>query len=407
MRSNYKPLGNYIREINIRNTDLLVSKLVGVSMEKKFISSVANLVDTDMSVYKILKKGQFACKLMSVGRDEQLPVDLYKDDEDAIVSSAYYVFEPIDTKIILPEYLFMWLCRSENDRYIGYISGGDVRGGISWDTFCEIPINVPHIDKQREIVKEYNVLVDRINLNNQLIQKLEETARVIYRRWFVDFEFPDENGKPYKSNGGEIEFNEELEKDIPKGWEIKCISKLTDCVLGGTPSRDKNEYWNGNINWINSGEVNKIRITKPSEKITEIGLKKSATKIMPIKTTVLAITGATLGQVSILEIDTCANQSVIGILENNNFPYEYIFPAITDSIKELLRSQTGGAQPHINKNDVETLKVIFPIKNQDILKDYKKVIKPIYDQIAKKCFELDLLSDLQNLLLSKLAITSN
>ena len=112
MRSNYRKLGEYIREINNRNTKLNISKLIGVSMEKTFIQSVANVIGTDMSVYKILKKGQFACKLMSVGRDQKLPVDLYKEEEDAIVSSAYYVFETIDENILMSEFLFMWLCRS-------------------------------------------------------------------------------------------------------------------------------------------------------------------------------------------------------------------------------------------------------------------------------------------------------
>jgi type I restriction enzyme S subunit len=124
MLSNYKRLGDYIQEVNIRNTDLKIDKLIGVSMEKKFISSVANIVGTDMSVYKVIKKKQLACKLMSVGRDEKLPVDLYLDDEPAIISSAYYVFEPKSEEVLLPEYLKMWLFRTETDRYVGYISGG-------------------------------------------------------------------------------------------------------------------------------------------------------------------------------------------------------------------------------------------------------------------------------------------
>ena len=169
MRLSYNPLGKYIQEINVRNSDLAIKNLLGVSMEKTFIPSVANLNGVDLSVYKILKKDQLACKLMSVGRDEKLPVDLYKDENPSIVSSAYYVFEPKDKKELLPEYLMMWLCRPENARYIGFISGGDVRGGISWETFCSLPIKVPKIDKQREIVKEYNVIQNRIALNQQPI----------------------------------------------------------------------------------------------------------------------------------------------------------------------------------------------------------------------------------------------
>lgn len=223
MRSNYNKLWEYIREVNIRNKDLNINNLIWVSMEKRFISSVANMVDVDISVYKIIEKWQFACKLMSVWRDEKLPVDLYRSDKKAIVSSAYYVFEIIDKNILLDDYLLMWLSRPENDRYIGYISGWDVRWWISWETFCDIPIKVPDITKQQEIIDEYNTIKDRITLNNSLIEKLEETAQAVYREWFVDFEFPDENGNPYKSSGWEIEFCEELEKEVPKGWKYESL----------------------------------------------------------------------------------------------------------------------------------------------------------------------------------------
>lgn len=205
MRLNYSPLGKYIREVNVRNSDLAVTNLLGVSMEKKFIPSVANINGVDLSVYKILRKDQLACKLMSVGRDEKLPVDLYKEENSAIVSSAYYVFESKDKEVLSPEYLMMWLCRPENDRYIGFISGGDVRGGISWETFCNIPIRVPSIEKQREIVKEYNTIQDRIKLNEQMIQKLEETAQAIYKEWFVE--------------GIDVE-------NLPEGWRGESLSEL-------------------------------------------------------------------------------------------------------------------------------------------------------------------------------------
>jgi len=205
MKSNYSELGKYIQEVNVRNSNLTITKLLGVSMEKTFIPSVANLNGVDLSIYKVLRKDQLACRLMSVGRDEKLPVDLYKDENPAIVSSAYYVFEPKNKEELLPEYLMMWLCRPENDRYIGFISGGDVRGGISWGTFCSLPIKVPHPDKQREIVKEYNTIQNRIKLNEQLIQKQEETAQAIYREWFVE--------------GINLE-------NLPEGWRVGNVADL-------------------------------------------------------------------------------------------------------------------------------------------------------------------------------------
>ncbi len=140
-----------------------------------------------------------------------------------MISQAYDVFEIIKQDELHPEYLMMWFRRPEFDRYARYMSHGSVREMFSWEEMCNVELPVPHIDKQREIVKEYNTIVNRINLNNQLIQKLEETAQAIYRRWFVDFEFPDENGNPYKSSGGEMVFNEELQKEVPKGWKDGTI----------------------------------------------------------------------------------------------------------------------------------------------------------------------------------------
>ena len=211
MQSNYKRLGDYIKEVSIKNTDLKVNNLIGVSIDKKFIRSVANTIGVDMSTYKIIQKSQLACKLMSVGRDEKLPVDLYVEEEPSLVSSAYYVFEPIDSNVLMPEYLKMWLFRSETDRFVGYVSGGDVRGGISWDTFCDIPIKVPAIEKQQEIVNEYHTIQKRINLNYQLIAKLEETAQTIYKQWFVE--------------GIDLQ-------NLPVGWKTKVLSEIAS-IKGG------------------------------------------------------------------------------------------------------------------------------------------------------------------------------
>ena len=209
---------------------------------------------------------------------------------------------------------------------------------------------------------------------------LEQQAQAIFKSWFVDFE-------PF---GGEL----------PSGWKQTKLGSSCNCVLGGTPSRNKSEYWNGSIPWINSGEVNNFRIIKPSETITKLGLEKSATKLLPAKTTVLAITGATLGQVSLLEIDACANQSVVGIVPNDDMPYEYIYPLIKQSIAELISHQTGGAQQHINKQNVENLDIIIP--PYDDLMKYQSTVCHLYKMIANNCFENERLVNIRDRLLPKL-----
>lgn len=122
--------------------------------------------------------------------------------------------------------------------------------------------------------------------------------------------------------------------------------------------------------------------------------------MLPAKTIVLAITGATLGQVSILEIDSCANQSVVGIVPNDRLPYEFIYPFINSTIKELVSHQTGGAQQHINKQNIEGLSLLFP--TQEVIQKFRSIVAPIYETIANNCFENKRLNALRDVLLPKL-----
>lgn len=159
-------------------------------------------------------------------------------------------------------------------------------------------------------------------------------------------------------------------------WKEKReLGKVFTCILGGTPSTKNVEYWDGDIPWINSGEVNNLRISSPTKYITKLGLEKSATKLLPTGTTVIAITGATLGQVSLLEIDSCTNQSVIGILENEQYKKDYIYPLMNKIIQELMLKQTGGAQQHINKNDVQSFVIKLP--NNEQYKKYTNIVLPL------------------------------
>ena len=260
---------------------------------------------------------------------------------------------------------------------------------INKSTFANYEIEIPNIKEQKRIGKILSSLDDKIELNRRINDNLEQQAQALFKSWFVDFD-PFKDGKFVESELGRI----------PKGWRVERLGSVCKCLLGGTPSRNKEEYWNGKIAWINSGEINEFRITKPSEYITQEGLKKSATKLLPKKTTVLAITGATLGQVSLLEIDSCANQSVIGLLENEDIFHEYIYPLIKNRIDDLCSHMTGGAQQHINKNNVEQLEILVPPKK--ILVEYKQIATPIYSLISNICFESQKISKLRDSLLPRL-----
>jgi type I restriction enzyme S subunit len=225
MRSNYKPLGKYIREVKKRNLDLKVTELLGLSTKKEFRPSISNIIGTDLATYRIIGYNNFVYMPVT-DTWKGLAVALYREKELKIVSQIYKVFEIIDENELDPEYLMMWFRRPEIDRYARFMSHGSAREIFDWEEMCNTLLPVPNINKQREIVKEYNIIQNRITLNQQLIHKLEETAHAIYKQWFVQFDFPDENGKPYKSNDGEMVWNKELEKEIPNGWEVKAISEI-------------------------------------------------------------------------------------------------------------------------------------------------------------------------------------
>ena len=177
-------LGDYIREVNVRNRELKVTEPMGINIDKHFMPSVANVIGTDLSNYKVIRREQFACSLMQVSRDGRMPVAMFEEDE-AIMSPAYPMFEVADKSKLLPQYLMMWFSRKEFDREASYYAVGGVRGSLEWGDFCNMQFPVPSIERQREIVSEYETLTRRIRLNNQMIEKLEATAQALYHKTFV------------------------------------------------------------------------------------------------------------------------------------------------------------------------------------------------------------------------------
>ena len=288
-----------------------------------------------------------------------------------------------------PYFLYSYFRGDYFRQQLNNYSGGSSQPTIPMSAIRQLTVPVPSLIEQKAIAATLSCLDDKIELNSRMNKNLEEMAQAIFKRWFVDFE-------PFQDS----EFEDSELGMIPKGWRVEKLGDVCKCILGGTPSRKNQEYWNGNIPWINSGKVNEFRIIEASEYITDKGLAKSATTLLPIKTTVLAITGATLGQVSLLEISSCANQSVVGILENELLPYEFIYPMICNQIKEIINHQTGGAQQHINKGNVEGEKFILP--SQKAISKYKALVSGIYQIIAKNCFENKKLQETRDLLLPKL-----
>ena len=164
MKLNYEPLSKHIQLVDYRNSGEVTSTVLGISIDKEFMPSDANVIGTDLSRYKLISKGLFACNPMHVGRDERLPIALYEKDIPAIVSPAYFMFEIIDRDVLNEEYLMMWFRRPEFDRECWFMTDGSVRGGITWDDLCRIKLPVPSYERQCEIVESYRAISDRIAL---------------------------------------------------------------------------------------------------------------------------------------------------------------------------------------------------------------------------------------------------
>ncbi len=374
MKSGYKRIGDYIQLVDERNRELSITTLLGLSIDKTFISSVANIIGSDMANYKILRKGQFACSLMQVRRDKKIPVALLRDYDEAIISQAYPVFEIIDQEQLLPEYLMMWMSRSEFDRHACFLAVGGVRGSLEWEDFCDMKLPVPSPEKQREIVREYNIIVDRIKLNEQLNQNLEDTAQAIYKHWFVDFEFPisaeyaasigkpELEDKPYKSSGGEMIFCQELEQKIPEGWgaiTLKCF--CSEMKSGATPSRGNPSYWSSrDIPWLKTGEVANCIIIDSEEYISHSGFNNSSAKIIPPNSVLIAMygDGKTKGQVGFLRIEASTNQACCALLCDKTSKAAFLYYHLRCNEKKIKSYAIGGAQENLSKTLLEQLPII-------------------------------------------------
>ncbi|MCF8369429.1 MAG: restriction endonuclease subunit S [Bacteroidales bacterium] len=390
MRSNYRRTGDFIRLVDERNSEEKFDLLLGINIDKYFMPSVANVVGTDLSRYKVVKPGQFACNRMHVGRDYRLPVALSELDHNFIVSPAYDVFEVTDQNELLPEYLMMWFSRAEFDRNAWFYTDADVRGGLSWSSFCDMTLPVPDPEIQKEIVNEYKTIVNRIKLNEKLNQKLEETAQVIYKEWFVDFEFPDENGKPYKSSGGKMVWNEELGKEIPEGWE-KCVLKdISNCLDYQRKPLSEVERKNFKGKFPYYGAMGIVDYVQ--EYIFD------GEYLLFSEDGVNVINDKGYPSVFLINEKFWVNNHAHILQGKNTFSTRLVYSLLKEvNVSDLV---TGAAQPKINQENMNSISLIKPKLN--VAHDFDKIINPIFEKIQRKTKEIKMLSELNDLLISKM-----
>jgi type I restriction enzyme S subunit len=261
--------------------------------------------------------------------------------------------------------------------YVRRIAVGATMPSINTTILSEIVIKLPPLPTQTAIAEILSSLDDKIELNNKINQELEALAQTLFKRWFIDFEFPNENGEPYKSSGGEMVESELGE--IPKGWEVKDIESLTNKMSsGGTPSTRRTDYYDGNIKWYSTKELKDGFLFESERMISVSGLENSSAKLFPPNTVVMAIYAApTVGRLGVLTEEASFNQAALGFVAKDDVGYEFIFLLLKHLRSDLNNLANGAAQQNLNVGIVKNYRVIYP--PHDLLKSFNSIISPMFN----------------------------
>lgn len=375
MKSNYKQLGQFIRQVDVRNSEGKEENLLGVSIQKKFIPSIANIVGTDLSNYKIVRTGQFAYGPVTSRNGEKISI-AYLDEEDCIISSSYTVFEVENKEELAPEYLMLWFSRPEFDRYARYKSHGSVREIFDWNELCMVELPVPDIEKQRKIVKAYKTITDRIALKQKINDNLEAQASAIYHSMF----------------------------DEQNEWSKGSVSDFGEVVGGATPSKDIDEYFCSNgIVWLTPKDLTstgKKFIYKGETDITEAAYHSCSTKLLP-KGSVLLSSRAPVGCVAIAMTGLCTNQGFKSVIPKSEFGTAFVYYFLKEN-RQLLESHSSGTTfMEISGNVLKAIPVSIP--PEELTKKFSSMCEPIFAYQEQIEAEIMQLLELQRTMVSQIS----
>lgn len=382
MKSNYKKLGDYIRQVDIRNKDLRVSRLLGVSISKSFIESIANTVGTDFTNYKIVCKKQFAYGPVTSRNGEKISIALLEEDE-CIISSSYIVFEIVNVEKLLPEYLMLWFSRPEFDRYARYKSHGSVREVMDWEEMCNVEIPVPAYEEQHRIVEAYKIVEERIKLKRKINDNLEAMALAIYKSFFVDFE-------PF----GFFQ---------PTSWKEVTIDDIAvEVICGKTPPTAKADNYGGSTPFITIPDMHGNVYTTSTERfLSEKGVATQANKTLP-ENSICVSCIASVGLICLTAEPSQTNQQINSIVCKKNVSPFYVYIKMT-TLTEYLKQLGAGGSTTLNVN--KTLFGQIPILLPDgaTMSDFHYKVKPLFSAIRENQYEIQYLKNLKFLFLTRIS----
>ena len=388
MKEGYRFLGEYIRQVDIRNKEGKKENLLGVSVQKQFIQSIANTVGTDFTKYKVVKKGQFTYIPDTSRRGDKIAIALLEDYEEGLVSNVYTVFEVIDTEKLLPEYLMLWFSRPEFDRYARFKSHGSVREVMDWEEMCKVELPVPDIEKQRKIVKAYKTITDRIALKQKINDNLEETAQSLFQEQFAAF---------YNEN------------ELPDGYSIATLDSLCSIKGGKRPPADgellDTPTAHPYIRVRDLGSNRYVCLTNQFQYIDEETHSAISRYIVNTNDIVISIVG-TIGLIG--KIHTSLNnanltENCVKLANIHTVTPDYLYYTLCykKQIKEIELLTVGAVQSKLPMYNIQSMKILVP--PTEVIENFQHKFDIFNEQIEANTIEIQRLYELQSVLLAKLA----
>lgn len=378
MRSNYKTIGQLVERIDIKNVDGAVAELIGISIDKCFIKSVANTIGTDLTKYKVIFKNDFAVSLLQVSRDGKIPIACLKEYDRAIMSPAYVIFRVNDYNEILPEYLELWFKRTEFDREASFIAVGGVRGSMSWEEFCRIKVFVPTIEKQRNIVKAYKTIIDRIELKKKINDNLEATAQTIFKSQFIDYEDTD------NSDFVKFEFGK-----YPANWSLVDLDTVVDVRDGTHDSPSPTET--GKY-LITSRHLLPYAVDRSNAYfISETDYNKANERSKVEYGDILFSMIGTIGIISFItdrEIDfAIKNVGLFRTSQNPSMRYFILSYLKSKIVENYISSYTAGStQSYVSLNVLRKIPLILP--SESTLQKFEKQVASLFATMIENTYEI-------------------